>query len=82
MWANKGKGGPGKEKGNSDKGGGGGFWAPLLTVVSFGALWGLSMLYFARQDAQKHKQDPVLLRSMRQKPVNFTEHAKCRMDCR
>ena len=35
-----------------------------------------------RKKCQKQAADTSMLHKMLKKPINYTEHAKCRMDCR
>eukprot|EP00740_Mantoniella_antarctica_P018736 CAMPEP_0198680682 /NCGR_PEP_ID=MMETSP1468-20131203/5323_1 /TAXON_ID=1461545 /ORGANISM="Mantoniella sp, Strain CCMP1436" /LENGTH=177 /DNA_ID=CAMNT_0044421317 /DNA_START=177 /DNA_END=710 /DNA_ORIENTATION=+ len=55
----------------------------LLAVVGFfGAMLGLVSCVALKERDEKRGQDDSLRRRLSRKPITFSEHAACRMDCR
>ncbi len=51
-------------------------------IVSVAATWLFSVLRIGQQRACKARADRLTLDNALTKPIKYTEHALCRMDCR
>lgn len=70
-----GDGGPRKKKERS-------VWGLVGAVASFAALFGWTLLSRGKAAQRQRLADRRILNSMLAKPLHYTEHASCRMDCR
>ena len=72
-----------KSKDGSDKPKKGKTGFGMLGVLGlFGAMLGLVSWVASKENNEKRARDDTLRRRLARKPLSFTEHASCRMDCR
>lgn len=57
-------------------------WALLGAVGSFAAVWVFTVFKVQSDSKQKTLSDKMILKTLRFKPVVYTDHAICRMKCR
>ena len=57
-------------------------WAVLGAVSSFAAVWLFTIFKVQDDSKQKRLSDKLILKSLLFKPLVYTDHAICRMNCR
>ncbi len=64
------------------KRGDGSTWGLLGLATSLLGAWLFGAWHIGQQRGRKAQADGVTLSRLLEKPLQYTEHAKCRMDCR
>lgn len=75
-------GGGGGGDGGGGKKGQRSFWGLVAVGASLAAFWAGALLQLRRTREQRLTKDRVTLGALLRKPLEFTEHARCRMGCR
>ena len=73
---------PKPKKKSRPKGDGNNPWALLGAVAGLVAGWGFFALGLGRKSKSDRRGEQIALRSLLLKPMAFTDHGLCRMDCR